>query len=995
MKRILILIIGLFGVAQAQFAPTSAKTAFKNGISIGTKDSTAYATNDSLVVVINRQGRMMYRSTDGYWKLLANAASSDYVPYTGAVTNVNLGNFRLTARSLRTDSIYSNSSAGMYLLTNGGAAVAHWGGGGSVEVDFKGFAGYDANRSASYTTRSFTDKGYVDSADALRVKYTDTAAMLLPYLRKSDTATMLAPFVQYSDTANMLSPYRRTTTKITNSDLVNSTISGIALGSNLNNLSAGNGLSGTAYNGSAAQSWRVDTSTISTKANVTGLLVGYATTGSVATKLNISDTASMLSNYRRKTTLIENADLRNSAITINGSSTALGGSISVGTVTSVAASAGTGISVSGSPITGSGTLTITNTAPDQTVTLTAGSGISVSGTYPNFTITNSSPSSGGTVTSVSAGTGMSFTTITSTGAVNADTTVLATRAYAAGLDVAKANTSLNNVNGVLSSTYGGAGSVSGILKANGSGTVSAAVAGTDYVAGSSISGTTNYIPKFTSSTAIGNSIIQEANGSIGVSITPSAWAGGYVAIENLLYNASYSNNGGLAGIAFNAYHNGTNWVYRNTTNANRFESTLDQFKWFTAPSGTAGTAITFTERMNLSASQLTLTVPLNGTSLSMSGAGSVSGGFTASNAASDLQLLLGSGVRDIFMSGATAAGTSQMIGLSNIGGSNRLSLYGGLGYIASDGTFLINTTTTDGTNKLIVNGGVKASVSGQALTLTSSSDIYARVERGASYTNIGVDATGSFYNTNTNHRFLTQEGAITALTIASTGAATFSSSVTGTILTGNSYVVGGYLQASGTTGLLVLTTADWGANSEIRNNTTINGANGGDYLSFKNPTGKGFSWTVNGSSVASLSSGGAATFSSSITASEGLFGGAVTNGTDKLRVSGNTSTSQLITGSFNPNMILRNTATTLSSLYTTVIAQGGSNYTYTLDAASGHNRIYIIRAYSSGTSITLNRSGSDVIVDNAGNNQTSLTITPSGGAVWVQSNGSDAYIQLK
>jgi len=74
----------------------------------------------------------------------------------------------------------------------------------------------------------------------------------------------------------------------------------------------------------------------------------------------------------------------------------------VGTVTSVAASAGTGISVSGSPITSSGTITITNTAPDQTVTLTSGTGISVTGTYPNFTVTNTSPSSGGTVTSVTA-----------------------------------------------------------------------------------------------------------------------------------------------------------------------------------------------------------------------------------------------------------------------------------------------------------------------------------------------------------------------------------------------------------------------------------------------------------------------------------------------------------------------------------------------------------------------------------------------------------------
>jgi hypothetical protein len=70
-----------------------------------------------------------------------------------------------------------------------------------------------------------------------------------------------------------------------------------------------------------------------------------------------------------------------------------------GTVTSVAATAGTGISVSGSPITSSGTLTITNTAPDQTVAISAGTGISVSGTYPSFTVTNTAPAVSFTYTS--------------------------------------------------------------------------------------------------------------------------------------------------------------------------------------------------------------------------------------------------------------------------------------------------------------------------------------------------------------------------------------------------------------------------------------------------------------------------------------------------------------------------------------------------------------------------------------------------------------------
>ena len=74
-------------------------------------------------------------------------------------------------------------------------------------------------------------------------------------------------------------------------------------------------------------------------------------------------------------------------------------SAGTGTVTSVAATAGTGISITGSPITTSGTLNITNTAPDQTVALTQGGTTTITGTYPNFTI-SSADQFQGTVTSV-------------------------------------------------------------------------------------------------------------------------------------------------------------------------------------------------------------------------------------------------------------------------------------------------------------------------------------------------------------------------------------------------------------------------------------------------------------------------------------------------------------------------------------------------------------------------------------------------------------------
>ena len=63
-----------------------------------------------------------------------------------------------------------------------------------------------------------------------------------------------------------------------------------------------------------------------------------------------------------------------------------------------AISAGTGVSYDSS------TGVVTNSAPDQTVALTAGTGISTSGTYPNFTITNTSPSLGGDVVGPSSAT---------------------------------------------------------------------------------------------------------------------------------------------------------------------------------------------------------------------------------------------------------------------------------------------------------------------------------------------------------------------------------------------------------------------------------------------------------------------------------------------------------------------------------------------------------------------------------------------------------------
>ena len=84
---------------------------------------------------------------------------------------------------------------------------------------------------------------------------------------------------------------------------------------------------------------------------------------------------------------ITNAQLQNSAITINGTSTSLGGSINVGTVTSVAATVPAFLSVTGSPITSSGTLGISYSGTALPAA-NGGTGLTTVGTAGNVLTSN-------------------------------------------------------------------------------------------------------------------------------------------------------------------------------------------------------------------------------------------------------------------------------------------------------------------------------------------------------------------------------------------------------------------------------------------------------------------------------------------------------------------------------------------------------------------------------------------------------------------------------
>ena len=90
------------------------------------------------------------------------------------------------------------------------------------------------------------------------------------------------------------------------------------------------------------------------------------------------------------------------------------------------------------------------------------------------------------------------------------------------------------------------------------------------------------------------------SGNLGLGVTPSAWSG-VTALQVSGSAALYATNS-VAGLSFNQYFNGTNNIYLQSDFSNRFQMDSGAFKFFTAPSGTAGNAISFTQAMTLDAS---------------------------------------------------------------------------------------------------------------------------------------------------------------------------------------------------------------------------------------------------------------------------------------------------------------------------------------------------------------------------------------------------------
>ena len=94
----------------------------------------------------------------------------------------------------------------------------------------------------------------------------------------------------------------------------------------------------------------------------------------------------------------------------------------------------------------------------------------------------------------------------------------------------------------------------------------------------------------------------DTSGNIGLGVTPFGWSSSYRFIDvGSGGSAAFGTVGGTADTTNNAYHNGTSWLYKAAAAATLYRQQSGVHYWFTAPSGTAGNAISFTQAMTLNA----------------------------------------------------------------------------------------------------------------------------------------------------------------------------------------------------------------------------------------------------------------------------------------------------------------------------------------------------------------------------------------------------------
>jgi hypothetical protein len=267
----------------------------------------------------------------------------------------------------------------------------------------------------------------------------------------------------------------------------------------------------------------------------------------------------------------------------------------------------------------------------------------------------------------------------------------------------------------------------------------------------------------------------DSSGNLGLGVTPSAWESSRLVFQNGAASvASAPGNRSVAEFHANSYiSSGGTFRYIYSANASLYQQVTGEHRWYTAPSGTAGNAISFSQSMTLDASGnlgvgITAPVPYNA-------GGRVIQSHNAGGGASELKV-----------TNATT-GTSASAGLTLLqsgldtyvwNGSNSFMAFGTnnteRARIDSSGNLLLGTTTAYA--RFVSVGGGAGSPAGAFLNNSSSQEVAGFLNQasgastllkffsGSFETQVGsvtTDGSAVAYNTSSDYRLKNITGPIT------------------------------------------------------------------------------------------------------------------------------------------------------------------------------------------------------------------------------------------
>jgi hypothetical protein len=360
-------------------------------------------------------------------------------------------------------------------------------------------------------------------------------------------------------------------------------------------------------------------------------------------------------------------------------------------------------------------------------------------------------------------------------------------------------------------------------------------------------------------------MVLDSSGNLGLGVTPSAWGFGGV-LQIGAYGTSLSSVSGTD-LTFAAYYSG-GWKYQNASyNPTWYSQASGQHRWYTAPSGTAGSAISFTQAMTLDASGNLLvgTTSAGGVGITAYASGIVRANTNGTTfgqyqyASSMMGTITTDGINiaynatNAFVFGAGGSERARidssgrlLVGTTSASGSDLLQVNSDAlinGLTVGRGAGSVSTNTAVGASALASNtsGAYNTAVGYQALSVNTTGSINAAFGQGALQNNnngynnaFGVNALNS--NTSGYQNSAFGSAALVGNTTGTFNVAIGNSALYSNTTASNNTAVGyqaGYSNTTGATNAFIGQAAGY-SNTSGSNNTYL-----GQGAGYGNQTGSG------------------------------------------------------------------------------------------------------------------------------------------------------------